>query len=73
MIQTHEVVEPFNCSFPWLVTSILMGGERKKAEKARLRKGVAIVVAAPGRVCDHLRVDLRLPPGGVQAADARRG
>ena len=31
-----------------------MGGERKKAEKARLRKGVAVVVATPGRVMDHL-------------------
>ena len=52
--QTHEAVEQLSRPFPWLVTSILMGGERKKAEKARLRKGVAVVVATPGRVCDHL-------------------
>jgi len=31
-----------------------MGGEKKKSEKARLRKGVTIVVATPGRLLDHL-------------------
>ena len=31
-----------------------MGGEKKKAEKARLRKGVNIVVGTPGRLIDHL-------------------
>ena len=53
-VQTHEAIETLSRPFPWLVTSILMGGERKKAEKARLRKGVAVVVATPGRVSDHL-------------------
>ena len=53
-MQTHEAVEQLSRPFPWLVTSILMGGERKKAEKARLRKGVAVVVATPGRIVDHL-------------------
>ena len=31
-----------------------MGGERKKSEKARLRKGVSILVSTPGRLLDHL-------------------
>ena len=59
---------------PFLLSS-LMGGKRKKVEKARLRKGVATVVATPGRVCVHLRggVDLCLPPVAVQAADAGEG
>ena len=51
--QSHEVLQAL-CP-PWLVTSCLTGGERKKSEKARLRKGVGVLVATPGRVADHLR------------------
>jgi len=32
-----------------------MGGEKKKSEKARLRKGISCLVATPGRLLDHLR------------------
>ena len=39
---------------PWLVSSSVTGGEKKKSEKARLRKGVNILVATPGRLVDHL-------------------
>ncbi|KAJ3361934.1 ATP-dependent RNA helicase dbp7 [Allomyces javanicus] len=39
----------------WLVSSVIVGGEKKKAEKARLRKGVNILVSTPGRFLDHLR------------------
>ena len=52
-LQTHEVIERLATPFPWLVTSCLMGGERRKAEKARLRKGVTLLVGTPGRVSDH--------------------
>ena len=38
-----------------LVTGTVTGGERRKAEKARLRKGVVILTATPGRLLDHLR------------------
>ncbi len=52
-LQTHEVVRTLTTPYPWLVTSTLMGGERRKAEKARLRKGVALLVGTPGRIADH--------------------
>ncbi|KAL1901005.1 ATP-dependent RNA helicase dbp7 [Sporothrix stenoceras] len=39
---------------PWLHATTVVGGENKKAEKARLRKGVNILVATPGRLTDHL-------------------
>ena len=39
----------------WIVPGYLIGGEKKKAEKARLRKGVTLLVATPGRLLDHLR------------------
>lgn len=32
----------------------MIGGEKKKSEKARLRKGLNILVATPGRLADHL-------------------
>lgn len=38
----------------YIVSSGLTGGEKKKSEKARLRKGVSILVATPGRLLDHL-------------------
>jgi ATP-dependent RNA helicase DDX31/DBP7 len=31
------------------------GDERRKSEKARLRKGVTVLVATPGRLLDHLQ------------------
>lgn len=38
----------------WMVGVLLIGGEKKKSEKARLRKGANIVIATPGRLKDHL-------------------
>ncbi|KAI8913053.1 P-loop containing nucleoside triphosphate hydrolase protein [Powellomyces hirtus] len=39
----------------WIVAGSVMGGEQKPREKARLRKGVTILVATPGRLLDHLK------------------
>ncbi|RMZ72727.1 hypothetical protein GMOD_00007749 [Pyrenophora seminiperda CCB06] len=39
----------------WLVATTVIGGEKKKSEKARLRKGINILVATPGRLVDHLQ------------------
>eukprot|EP00978_Attheya_sp_CCMP212_P036375 scaffold164511_cov33-Attheya_sp.AAC.1 len=41
-------------SFSWLVPGCLSGGEKRKSEKARVRKGVTLLVATPGRLLDHL-------------------
>ena len=38
----------------WLVSGIIIGGESRKSEKARLRKGINILVCTPGRLLDHL-------------------
>ena len=54
-VQVLEVLQKVVTPFHWLVTGSLMGGEKKKAEKARLRKGVPLVVATPGRLVDHLK------------------
>lgn len=39
----------------WIVPGLVVGGDNKKSEKARLRKGINILVSTPGRLLDHLR------------------
>lgn len=39
----------------WLVSGLLTGGTTRTHEKARLRKGVPILVSTPGRLLDHLQ------------------
>ena len=41
--------------FVWLVGGGVHGGENRGKEKARLRKGVSVLVATPGRLLDHLQ------------------
>lgn len=52
--QISTVLESIlRCAY-WIVAGTVVGGEKKKSEKARLRKGVNILVATPGRLADHL-------------------
>lgn len=53
-IQTLEVFIKLLKPFTWIVPTFITGGEKRKAEKARLRKGVNILIGTPGRICDHL-------------------
>ena len=39
----------------WLISGLLIGGSTRTHEKARLRKGLPILVATPGRLLDHLQ------------------
>lgn len=41
-------------AYPWLVPGCFSGGEKRKSEKARLRKGISILIATPGRLLDHV-------------------
>ena len=34
---------------------MIVGGEKRKSEKARLRKGITILIATPGRLIDHVK------------------
>lgn len=54
-IQIFDVLLKLVKPFIWLVPGCVYGGERRKSEKARLRKGVSILVATPGRLVDHLK------------------
>ncbi|XP_055304759.1 probable ATP-dependent RNA helicase CG8611 [Sitodiplosis mosellana] len=53
-IQTLEVFIKLLKPFTWIVPTYITGGEKRKSEKARLRKGVNILIGTPGRICDHL-------------------
>lgn len=44
----------------WIVPGQVTGGEKKKSEKARIRKGMNILVATPGRLLDHLETTKNL-------------
>ncbi|XP_067328082.1 ATP-dependent DNA helicase DDX31 [Anolis sagrei] len=54
-LQSFETIQKLLKPFTWIVPGVLMGGEKKKSEKARLRKGISVLVATPGRLLDHLR------------------
>jgi len=40
--------------FGWIVPGSIHGGENRAKEKARLRKGLNVLIATPGRLLDHL-------------------
>lgn len=52
--QIYGVMETLMRCHHNIVPGIVIGGEKKKSEKARLRKGVNILVATPGRLADHM-------------------
>lgn len=55
VLQTFNVMSKLCRAHIRIVPGMLMGGEKKKSEKARLRKGVNILIGTPGRLADHLR------------------
>lgn len=54
-VQTFAVLKNVLAPFHWIVPGLIVGGDKRKAEKARLRKGLTIVAATPGRLVDHLK------------------
>lgn len=52
--QIYSVLETLTRCHHNIVPGIVIGGEKKKSEKARLRKGVNILVGTPGRLADHI-------------------
>jgi ATP-dependent RNA helicase DDX31/DBP7 len=52
--QIYTTVEKLTQCCVNIVPGNISGGEKKKNEKVRLRKGLVIVVSTPGRLLDHL-------------------
>ncbi|XP_035217704.1 probable ATP-dependent RNA helicase DDX31 [Stegodyphus dumicola] len=53
-LQCFECFSKLTKAFTWIVPGYLIGGEKKKSEKARLRKGINILISTPGRLLDHM-------------------
>ncbi|KYM76369.1 hypothetical protein ALC53_13396 [Atta colombica] len=54
-LQTYECFIKLVKPFTWIVPGYIAGGEKRKAEKARLRKGCNILISTPGRLLDHIK------------------
>nr|CAD1842563.1 unnamed protein product [Ananas comosus var. bracteatus] len=54
-MQVHGIAQKLVHRFHWIVPGYIMGGENRAKEKARLRKGISILIATPGRLLDHLK------------------
>uniref|UniRef100_A0AAY4ELG6 ATP-dependent RNA helicase n=1 Tax=Denticeps clupeoides TaxID=299321 RepID=A0AAY4ELG6_9TELE len=64
--QTFEIFQKLLKPFTWIVPGVLMGGEKRKAEKARLRKGINILISTPGRLVDHIKNTLSIAFSAVR-------
>ncbi len=64
--QIYSVIESLSRCCHRIVPGIVIGGEKKKSEKARLRKGVNILVATPGRLADHIENTERLDLSNIR-------
>ncbi|XP_053180755.1 probable ATP-dependent RNA helicase DDX31, partial [Scomber japonicus] len=64
--QTFQTFQKLLKPFTWIVPGVLMGGEKRKAEKARLRKGINILVSTPGRLVDHIKNTLSIAFSAVR-------
>ncbi|RPB27225.1 DEAD-domain-containing protein, partial [Terfezia boudieri ATCC MYA-4762] len=53
-------------SLHWITPTCVTGGEKRKSEKARLRKGCSILIATPGRLLDHLEMTESLDVANVR-------
>ena len=54
-IQIYENFQLLCKSYISIVPGLLIGGEKCKSEKARLRKGLNIIISTPGRLEYHLK------------------
>ncbi|KAL0978958.1 hypothetical protein UPYG_G00178480 [Umbra pygmaea] len=64
--QSFQIFQKLLKPFTWIVPGVLMGGEKRKAEKARLRKGINILITTPGRLVDHINNTLSIAFSAVR-------
>ena len=58
VLQTYNVVNKLCRAHVRIVPGMLMGGEKKKSEKARLRKGLNILIGTPGEFLSDVSYNL---------------
>ena len=54
-LQIYEVVQLILKRYFYIIPGMLIGGQNRGKEKSKLRKGISVVVATPGRLLDHLQ------------------
>ena len=65
--QIYSVLENITkSSCNWIVPGLLNGTDKRKSEKARIRKGMNLVVGTPGRILDHLQNTENFPMSHLQ-------
>lgn len=65
-IQSYECFIKLLRPFTRIVSSYLIGGEKKKSEKSRIRKGINVLVGTPGRLLDHIETTKNLSLRDIQ-------
>lgn len=65
-LQSFQIFQKLLKPFTWIVPGVLTGGEKRKSEKARLRKGINILVSTPGRLVDHIKNTLSIAFSAVR-------
>ena len=53
-LQSYDVFHSLTQSVIRIVPTCIIGGQKRKSEKARIRKGANIIISTPGRFVDHL-------------------
>jgi ATP-dependent RNA helicase DDX31/DBP7 len=53
--QIYGVLRRLLSTFINVVPGVIVGGQKKKSEKACIRRGINVLVAAPGRLVDHVQ------------------
>ena len=53
-LQVLDVATIISRRYTWIVPGSIHGGENRSKEKARLRKGINVLISTPGRLYDHL-------------------
>jgi ATP-dependent RNA helicase DDX31/DBP7 len=53
-LQVLDIATILSRRFAWIVPGSIHGGENRSKEKARLRKGLNVLISTPGRLFDHL-------------------
>ena len=52
-VQIEETLKKLLLPFFWIVPTVICGGQKRKSEKSRIRKGANIIISTPGRLLDH--------------------
>ncbi len=52
-VQIEETIKKLLLPFFWIVPTVICGGQKRKSEKSRIRKGANVIISTPGRLLDH--------------------